>query len=261
MSRRGRTWGFPTTPHAEAVQEPARRRPSWTSPAQVGLDKVFMPMGSNFGDIDNDGFLDIYLGTGNPSYGSIASQRAAAQPRRQVLCGCDGFVGHRRVAQGPRRGVCRHGQRRRPGHCLRGRRRHSGRCACASPVRESRPRPRLDQPDAGRRQDQPPRHGGPNQGHRRERRRWNACDSPAGSGAADRSAPRRCGSTSVSATKRRPVDLEVWWPTSRTRAAFREPRLPTRSLEIKEFAERYTRVGRPRFLWWCGTREDSPLAH
>ena len=38
---------------------------------QVGLDKVFMPMGSNFGDIDNDGFLDIYLGTGSPSYGSL----------------------------------------------------------------------------------------------------------------------------------------------------------------------------------------------
>jgi len=39
--------------------------------ADVGLDKVFMPMGSNFGDIDNDGFLDIYLGTGNPSYASL----------------------------------------------------------------------------------------------------------------------------------------------------------------------------------------------
>jgi ASPIC/UnbV protein/VCBS repeat protein/PPIC-type peptidyl-prolyl cis-trans isomerase-like protein len=37
----------------------------------VGLDKVFMPMAANFGDIDNDGFLDIYLGTGSPSYGSL----------------------------------------------------------------------------------------------------------------------------------------------------------------------------------------------
>jgi tetratricopeptide (TPR) repeat protein len=39
--------------------------------AQVGLDKVFMPMAANFGDIDNDGFLDMYIGTGSPSYGSL----------------------------------------------------------------------------------------------------------------------------------------------------------------------------------------------
>jgi len=39
--------------------------------ADVGLDRVFMPMGANFGDVDNDGFLDFYLGTGAPSYGTI----------------------------------------------------------------------------------------------------------------------------------------------------------------------------------------------
>ena len=38
---------------------------------EAGLEKVFMPMGSNFGDIDNDGLLDIYLGTGSPSYGAL----------------------------------------------------------------------------------------------------------------------------------------------------------------------------------------------
>ena len=38
----------------------------------TGLDKVFMPMGANFGDIDNDGFLDMYLGMGTPSYASMA---------------------------------------------------------------------------------------------------------------------------------------------------------------------------------------------
>ncbi len=39
--------------------------------AKVGLDKVYMPMGSNFGDVDNDGFLDIYLGEGQPSLASL----------------------------------------------------------------------------------------------------------------------------------------------------------------------------------------------
>jgi hypothetical protein len=43
-------------------------RPFRDVTAEVGLDRVVLPMGSNFGDLDNDGFLDIYLGTGRPSY-------------------------------------------------------------------------------------------------------------------------------------------------------------------------------------------------
>lgn len=39
--------------------------------ASVGLDKVFMPMGANFGDIDNDGYLDVYLGVGQPSFTAL----------------------------------------------------------------------------------------------------------------------------------------------------------------------------------------------
>ena len=36
--------------------------------APVGLTKPVLPMGSNFGDIDGDGWLDFYLGTGTPEY-------------------------------------------------------------------------------------------------------------------------------------------------------------------------------------------------
>ena len=37
----------------------------------LGLDHAYMPMGANFGDIDNDGYLDIYLGTGRPGLENI----------------------------------------------------------------------------------------------------------------------------------------------------------------------------------------------
>jgi hypothetical protein len=38
---------------------------------QRGLGIPMQPMGCNFGDLDNDGYLDFYLGTGDPSYSSI----------------------------------------------------------------------------------------------------------------------------------------------------------------------------------------------
>lgn len=35
---------------------------------QYNLNQPTTPMGSNFGDLDNDGYLDCYLGTGGPDY-------------------------------------------------------------------------------------------------------------------------------------------------------------------------------------------------
>jgi hypothetical protein len=37
----------------------------------AGLDRVVPAMGANFGDLDEDGFPDFYLGTGAPSYAAL----------------------------------------------------------------------------------------------------------------------------------------------------------------------------------------------
>ena len=42
---------------------------------QVGLDKLLLTMGANFGDLDNDGFLDFYLGTGAPPLTTLVPNR------------------------------------------------------------------------------------------------------------------------------------------------------------------------------------------
>jgi hypothetical protein len=43
--------------------------------AQVGLDRVILTMGANFGDLDNDGWLDVYLGTGDSTYQALLPNR------------------------------------------------------------------------------------------------------------------------------------------------------------------------------------------
>src|SRR5438132_629332 len=42
---------------------------------EVGLDKQLLTMGANFGDLDNDGWLDFYLGTGDPRLTSLVPNR------------------------------------------------------------------------------------------------------------------------------------------------------------------------------------------
>ena len=42
---------------------------------EAGLEAGFATMGSNFADFDNDGFLDMYLGTGDPSIDTLIPNR------------------------------------------------------------------------------------------------------------------------------------------------------------------------------------------
>lgn len=40
-----------------------------------GLDRVILPMGVGIGDLDNDGWLDVYFGTGAPEYETLLPNR------------------------------------------------------------------------------------------------------------------------------------------------------------------------------------------
>ena len=42
---------------------------------EAGLDKVVYSMGANFGDIDNDGWPDMFFGTGNPDFKSLVPDK------------------------------------------------------------------------------------------------------------------------------------------------------------------------------------------
>jgi hypothetical protein len=42
---------------------------------ETHLNRAIMVMGANFGDLDNDGWLDVYLGTGEPSYQALLPNR------------------------------------------------------------------------------------------------------------------------------------------------------------------------------------------
>jgi hypothetical protein len=42
---------------------------------EAGLDVPMVPMGSNFADLDNDGYLDFYVGTGWPALSALIPNR------------------------------------------------------------------------------------------------------------------------------------------------------------------------------------------
>jgi hypothetical protein len=70
---------------------------------QVGLDrKAIYAMGSNFGDLDNDGWLDAYLGTGNPDLRSVIPNRMfrSVEGRRFEEVTLPGGFGHLQKGHG-----------------------------------------------------------------------------------------------------------------------------------------------------------------
>ncbi len=69
---------------------------------EAGLDVPCLPMGSNYGDLDNDGWLDIYLGVGTPSYESVAPNLMFrnAEGRRFVDVTYAGGFGHLQKGHG-----------------------------------------------------------------------------------------------------------------------------------------------------------------
>jgi hypothetical protein len=69
---------------------------------QVGLDRVVLPMGADFGDLDNDGWLDLYLTTGDPSFETLMPNvmlRSDGGRRFQDVSASGGF-GHLQKGHG-----------------------------------------------------------------------------------------------------------------------------------------------------------------
>jgi hypothetical protein len=67
--------GMPHTQHSNRLFRNLGGKGFEDKTKEAGLDMVFAAMGSNYADFDNDGFLDMYLGTGEPSFATLIPNR------------------------------------------------------------------------------------------------------------------------------------------------------------------------------------------
>lgn len=69
---------------------------------QLGLARALYTMGGNFGDLDNDGFSDVYLGTGAPSFRALMPNRMFHNKDGQTFqdVTTSGGVGHLQKGHG-----------------------------------------------------------------------------------------------------------------------------------------------------------------
>ncbi len=136
---------------------------------EAGLDQVYSTMGSNFGDIDNDGYLDFYLGTGEPHLSTLVPNRLFKNVAGRRFSEITASTRHRASAKRPRRGVRRLGPQRHGRYFHRNRRGRPRRPVSQRAVAEPRSGEQLAVGETGRQEDQPSRHRRSHQGGDRRR--------------------------------------------------------------------------------------------
>ena len=64
-------FGFPTRAETPGLYRGDAAGRFTDMALEGGLERITLPMGANFGDLDNDGYPDFYLGTGYPYYEAL----------------------------------------------------------------------------------------------------------------------------------------------------------------------------------------------